>query len=192
MGISMATLRRMRREFDATLGGLIDWESFSVDQVRVAVASRVGGEIIICACHWEERGYFGLTLGCTTQQGRRWLVLYEQDADAEHQLVIVLHELMHVALGHCSADQSSGEVRRELARIGMVPDPSARIVYARVCMPGAHREADPRGEERAAEFAATLIVTRAKRAGTLPPAGKTIGTEQLAISSFLGWDAETN
>lgn len=188
--LSITALRRIQREFEFRLGDLVDWESFSIDQVRTSVAARVGGEIILVPFHWEQRGYFGLTLGCTTPQGRKWLVLFEQDAGAEHCLVIVLHELMHILFGHCSAEQPPEELRRELSRLGLVPGPSDEIVYARVCMPDEHRHADPGDQEGVAELASTWIVTKARRAGTLPPAGQTIGTQQIAISSFLGWEVE--
>jgi hypothetical protein len=190
-GISVGTLRRLQRRFEVDLGDLITWQNFSIEDIRRAVAARVNGEIVLQPLHWEMHGYFGLTLGCLAPQGKQWLVLYEQDADAEHRLVIVLHELMHIALGHCSTTLTPEELRSLLVALNLIPDPSQSIVYMRVCVPGAVPVGpNSDAEEIEAELAATWLVTRAKRADILPPAGQTFSPELSTISMFLG--AETS
>src|SRR5437867_12270038 len=89
--LTLQDLRRLNSRIARTLEGLVAWSSFTLEGFRTALQVRVQGCILLIPFHWENAALFGLTLGFAGPQGRRWLVLYEREADAEHQLVIILH-----------------------------------------------------------------------------------------------------
>ncbi len=169
-------LRRLNSRIEQTLEGLMDWSTFSVEGFRAALAAKVEGPITLAPFHWQNAALSGLTLGCSGPTGRKWLVFYESETDADHQLVIVLHELMHIAFGHCSATIPPEQLRDVLTAVGLYPQPrdvETVVVYTRLCLYGdkgiilVNRE----DTEREAELAAIWTVTRARRAGALPPLG---------------------
>jgi hypothetical protein len=186
--VNLATMRAIQRRTAAEFSDLVDWSAFSLDSVQQAVAARVQGEILLMPFKWEVPGVFGLAMGYQSASRRRWLILYEQDAVAEHQLMIVLHELLHIALGHCAAILTAEELRRELQRHGWMPPDGTVATYSRTCIrkTGHDTRGDSDYQELEAELGAAWIVARARAAGGLPPSGQTFSPEHFAISSVLG------
>jgi hypothetical protein len=184
-------MRRMQHRLDTEFVDLLDWHAFSLEEVRAAVARRVGGTIEVVPSHWETRAFFGLTMGYTSPSGPHWLIVYEQDAVAEHHLMIVLHELMHIVLGHRVATLTADELRQELLRLGLISLvglSGEAITYARTCAPPGDRgeAVDSDREEAEAELGAAWIMSRARSAGRLPPSGQVFSPEHIALSRLLG------
>ena len=192
-GVNMKSLRQVQRRLSVRLGNLIDWTDFSLDRIVAAVAARVGGEIRLRAFPWEKSGLTGLTIGTVGPRGTVFLVLYEERASGEHQLIIILHELVHILMGHCPIVPPH-ELRRKLVELGLIASDSGGqpLIYSRPS--GAVLEyftahladvAPNEDQELEAELGATLWVTRARGAGGLPPAGQAFTPAQIAISTFL-------
>jgi hypothetical protein len=186
--LDLDTMRHVHRYLDTEFADLIDWQDFSLEAVRTAVAARMGGEITIAPFHWETRAYFGLTIGYRSQGGPRWLIVYEQEAVAEHHLMIVLHELVHVALGHCGAGLTSDELRTELTQLGLISRSDVAVTYARTCALSGNYERTPDDDrqEAEAELGAAWILTRARSVGRVPRSGQSFSAEHTALSRVLG------
>lgn len=191
--VSMRALRRLQRLLRARLTDLIDWDNFSLEAVVSAVAHRVGGEIHVHAFHWDRYAYSGLTLGWVKDGQKQFLILFEEQASDEHRLIIILHELIHILLGHCTAILAPRVLRQVLVEIGFLPADVQPVMHTRVLLPVATSEVLPvrsDDDELEAELGATMVVTRARQAGTLPPVGRLFTPEQTSISRLLGCLAE--
>ena len=185
--LSVTMIRRLQRQLSAECIDLIDWPRFSLEGVVAAVAARVEARIHLRPFHWEENGYSGLTLGWSGHAGTTFLVLFEEDATDEHRLVIILHELMHILLCHCSTHLVPRELRDALVSLGLLTDVTQGAFYTRMCRPGVGDSSiHGADDEMAAELGALWIITRARQAGGLPPAGQTFTAEQVAITTLLG------
>src|SRR2546428_3594758 len=121
--LSLETLRRLEQEFADTFTGLVAWPAFTLDTFQAALAKRLSGVIERMPFHWEEAGCFGLTVGTLGPNGPHWLVLYEAETDAEHQLAIILHEFIHILRGHARAQGrlTPAALRELLAARGLLP-----------------------------------------------------------------------
>ena len=192
--LTLGDLRRLNSRIARKLEGLVTWSTFSLEGFRAALESRLQGRIILIPFHWENAAFFGFTLGCTGPNGRRWLVLYECDAGSEHQLVIILHELMHIAFGHRNADISAALMREIVTFLKLLPevedvDLETAVAYTRLCAfdeGGNLLFVGREGEEQEAELGATWVVTQARRAGALPPSGTPFLAEHRTIDANLG------
>lgn len=125
-------------------------------------------------------------------RGTVYLVLYEERASGEHQLIIILHELVHILLGHCPIVPPY-ELRRKLVRLGLIANEgdSESLIYQRpsgTALEDAVVHLDiglNEAQELEAELGATLWVMRARAAGKLPPSGQAFTPSQIAITTFL-------
>lgn len=188
--LNLAALRRLDGRFAALLEGLVSWDEFTLDAFRSALAHKLNGTIQLQPFHWEDASHFGITLGTIGADGRRhWLVLYELEADAEHQLAIILHELLHIALGHAKA---TARLRPEMVRLllassGLLPPDLDVITYTRACLP--HEKhvltASEAMEEQEAELGAMWVLAQVRRAGALPLSGQPFAAEHRALDTNL-------
>jgi hypothetical protein len=183
-------LHHLNQRFAETLGGLVPWAEFTLEAFRAALAHKLNGVIQLQPFHWEETSHFGITMGTIGADGRRhWLVLYESEADAEHQLAIILHELVHIALGHAKATArlTPQMLRTLLAAAGLRPEDMAVVTYTRACLPRAEDLLTDREalEEREAELGAMWVLAQVRRAGALPPSGQPFAAEHHALDAHL-------
>jgi hypothetical protein len=192
--LNRETLNQLNRRFAAAVDDLVRWELFTLDGFRAALAHKLDGVIQLRPFHWADASLFGFTVGTVGADGRpHWLVLYEAEADAEHQLTIILHELMHIALGHVSATaQLTPEMFHTLlAAAGLVSDDAAVVTYTRACLNVdgllTEREAS---EEREAELGAMWVLAQVRRAGALPPSGHPFAAEHRALDAHLRGEEE--
>jgi len=137
--LTLQDLRRLNNRIARALEGLVVWSTFTLEGFRAALEGRLHSRIIFIPFHWGNAALFGFTVGCAGPEGRQWLVLYEREADAEHQLVIILHELMHIALGHRSADIPADRLREILIAVGFLPelrdvDLATAVAHTRLCV----------------------------------------------------------
>ena len=186
--ISMGALRRVQRRLAARMDAFIEWETFSLDRIVAAVAATVGGKISLHATHWDKSAYTGLTIATVGPDGKQFLLLYEEAASGEHQLLIILHELMHILLGHCPIVPPQ-ELRQQLIDLGLLPREARPLIYTRLSGTDLRRMREYKANkdnELEAEAGATWAMTRARQAGALPPLlGRAFTPEDVAIETFL-------
>jgi len=187
--LSLEALRRLNQRCDRLLGGLVAWHAFTADAFEDALAARLDGVIERRPFHWRGASLFGITLGTLDADGRRrWLILYESETEAEHQLAIILHEFMHIALGHAQATHClRPEDLRELLRAaGIVSDERHTIAYTRLCW-AADEALSSKDivEEWEAELGAMWVLAQARRAGALAPTGQSFSAEHRALDASL-------
>jgi len=184
----MRALRRVQRRLAVRLGALIDWDNFSLDLIVAAIAAKAHGKISLHATHWDKSAYTGLTVATIGPDGKRFLLLYEEAASGEHQLLIILHELMHILLEHCPIVPPH-ELRQKLIDLGLLPRDAQPLIYTRLSGADIERVLNYKADkdnELEAEAGATWAMTRARQAGALPPLlGRAFTPEDIAIETFL-------
>ena len=191
--LTFQDLRQLDRRFGPVLNDLMEWSTFSLERFVHVVEEQRRGTIHLVPFHWSNAALTGLTIGWSTRGGPQWLVLYESETSDDHQLLIVLHELMHILFRHCSAHLRPEQVGAELAAQGidlsvLLPGTSSPpLIYERSALHPTDL-APPSlffTQEQEAELAATWVITHARRAGALPPSGLAFTNEHRLLDTLL-------